>query len=258
MSEGKLVGKTAIVTGAGTGLGTAIAECYAREGAAVVLVGRRANLLEQVAKQIEAAGARALVHAADVSQEADVERLVRVTTETFGALDILVNNAGIAGPVAPIWETPLEGWLQTLAVNLTGPWLCAREALRVMVPRRSGKIINIGSISGKRPLATRTPYTASKLGLVGLTRTLAVEAGPYNINVNHISPGLVDTPRLLELAQKWNRDPDELRASFGAQAALNRIAEPLDIANCALFLASEDSRNITGFDISVDAGTWFS
>ena len=258
MAEGKLAGKSAIVTGAGTGLGAAIAERFAAEGAAVMLVGRRQGLLDEVAGRLAAGGGRALVQTGDVSDEQDVERIVAATIEAFGALDILVNNAGIAGPVAPIWETPLEGWLETLAINLTGPWLCCRAALRHMVQRRSGKIINIGSISGKRPLATRTPYTASKLGLVALTRTLAEEAGPYNINVNNISPGLVDTPRLYELAERWQREPDELRASFGALAALKRIPEPLDIANCALFLASEESRNITGFDINVDGGLWYS
>ena len=135
-----------------------------------------------------------------------------------------------------------------------GPFLATREAAKVMMPKRAGKIINIGSISGKRPLATRTPYTTSKLGLVGMTRTAAAELGEYNINVNVLSPGAVDNDRMTELSQRWGIDRDKFRAGAAALAPLKRVSENEDIASVALFLATDRSRNITGFDINCDAG----
>jgi len=251
--------RVAIVTGAGTGIGRGTALRLAEEGATVVVAGRRVELLEETVAQIsdlDTGGGVAI--AADVSDEAEVGRLFGETVSRFGQVDVLVNNAAIAGEVGNIWELSLDGWNEALAINLTGPWLCTREAARVMMPRSYGKIVNIGSVSGKRPLATRTPYTATKMGLVGLTRTAAAELGEYNINVNNISPGAVDTPRLQELAEKWNRPVDELIEGMASLSALKRISTPADIAECALFLASDRSRNITGFDITVDCGVWFS
>jgi len=258
MSEGQLTGQTAIVTGAGTGIGEAIAALYAAEGANVVITGRRAALLDEAAGKIPASGGRVLAVPADVGDEAAVSHLFKTTVDTFGTVDILVNNAGVAGPIAPIWEQELTGWEATLRSNLTGPWLCARAAAHVMMPRRRGKIINIGSISGKRPLARRTPYTATKMGLVGLTRTLALELGEFNINVNNISPGLVETPRVQELADAAGVTPEALKTQMGNFTALKRISEPEDVAGLALFLATDAARNITGFDINVDAGLWYS
>jgi NAD(P)-dependent dehydrogenase (short-subunit alcohol dehydrogenase family) len=188
-----------------------------------------------------------------------VKELFDRTLEAFGTVDILVNNAAIVGPVGFIWELEdVAGWEETLRVNLTGPWLCSREAARIMIPKRYGKIINIGSIAGKRPLARRTPYVTTKMGLVGLTRTLALELGPYNINVNLISPGLVDTPRVDELSEKYGVSVQELKEGSAALAALRRISQPQDVAALAAFLASDESRNITGIDITVDAGVWYS
>jgi NAD(P)-dependent dehydrogenase (short-subunit alcohol dehydrogenase family) len=258
MSEGQLAGQTAIVTGAGTGIGEAIAMRYAAEGATVVITGRRAALLEEVAGKISATGGRVFAVPADVGEEAAVTALFQSTIDRCGAVDILVNNAGVAGPIAPIWEQDLAGWEATLRTNLTGPWLCARAAARAMIPRRRGKIVNIGSISGKRPLARRTPYTTTKLGLVGLTRTLALELGEYNINVNNISPALVETPRVQELADAAGVTAEALKSQMGSITALKRISEPDDVANLALFLVTDAARNITGFDINVDAGLWYS
>ncbi len=253
----RLSGRVAIVTGGGTGIGAAIARRFAREGAAVVISGRRPGPLSEVAESIAREGGEVRAVACDSATEEGVDRLFREALE-YGQLDVLVNNAAIAGPVAPIWEQELPGWEETLRINLTGPFLCSRAAARAMISRRSGRIINIGSISGKRPLATRTPYTTTKMGLIGLTRTLALELGEYGITVNVISPGAVDTPRLNELAERWRTTVDALRASMAAQAALRRISEPEDIAALAAFLASDEARNITGIDITVDAGVWFS
>lgn len=259
MTQGALAGRVAIVTGAGTGVGTAIARLYAQEGAAVVLFGRRAALLHDTANRITAAGHdRCLVVSGDVSQEAAVDALFAQTLDRFGRVDILVNNAAVAGPTGPIWDLSLADFQETIAINLGGPWLCCRAAAKVMRPQRSGRIINIGSITGKRPLAARSPYAASKLGLVGLTRTLAVELGESNITVNHISPGPIDTPRLEELAKAKQRPLQEFITPFIAASALKRISRPEDIAELALFLAGDRAGNITGVDINVDGGIWFS
>jgi NAD(P)-dependent dehydrogenase (short-subunit alcohol dehydrogenase family) len=257
MTEGRFGGRTAVVTGAGTGIGRAVALAIAGEGAKVVLAGRRRAPLEETREMLKDPGA-GLVFAGDQSSETDVERLFASAVEFGGTVDILVNNAAIAGAVGNIWELELEGWTEALSINLTGPWLCSRAAARIMIPQRSGKIVNVGSVSGKRPLATRTPYTTTKMGLVGLTRTLALELGEYGVNVNLVSPGAVRTPRLDELAEKWDKPVDELISGMAQLAALKRISEPDDIANAVVFLVSDEARNITGFDLTVDAGVWFS
>ncbi len=254
----RLDGKVAIVTGGGTGIGAAIAARFAAEGASVAISGRRANLLDDVAGTIRSAGGTALAVPGDSATEDGVEALFARVAADLGPLDVLVNNAAVAGPVAPIWEQEFEGWQETLRINLSGPWLCSRAATRGMMERKNGNIINIGSMSGKRPLANRTPYTSTKLGLVGLTRTLAVELGAFNVNVNCISPGATAGTRLEELAEKAGITLEQLLAGAAAGAALKRISEPEDIAGLAAFLASPDARNITGMDITVDAGVWFS
>jgi NAD(P)-dependent dehydrogenase (short-subunit alcohol dehydrogenase family) len=255
---GELKDRVAIVTGAGTGIGRGIAELFVEEGASVVITGRRKELLDETLDQIKGGDGQAVAVPADVSEEAEVERLFAETTSRFGQVDVLVNNAAIAGEIGNIWELSLAGWEETIKINLTGPWLCTRAAAKAMMPRRYGKIVNIGSISGKRPLATRTPYTSSKLGLVGLTKTAALELGEYGINVNNISPGAIETPRLAHLAEAWKMTKEELVDDMADKAATKRIGEPRDIAELALFLSTDRSRQITGFDISVDGGIWFS
>jgi NAD(P)-dependent dehydrogenase (short-subunit alcohol dehydrogenase family) len=256
--DARLDGKVAIVTGGGTGIGAAIAARLAAEGASVAISGRRANLLDEVAGAISSDGGTALAAPGDCATEEGVDALFAKVAAELGPLDVLVNNAAIAGPVAPIWEQAFDGWEDTLRINLSGPWLCSRAAAKVMMDRKVGNIINIGSMSGKRPLAKRTPYTATKLGLVGLTRTLAVELGAFDINVNCISPGATSGPRLQELANKAGITLEQLLEGAAAGSALKRVSEPEDIAGLAAFLASSDARNITGMDITVDGGTWFS
>lgn len=256
--ERRLDEKVSIVTGGGTGIGAAIAQRFAQEGAAVAISGRRAEPLQDVVAAILRDGGKAIAVSCDSATEAGVEKLFSEVDERLGPLDVLVNNAGIAGPFAPIWEQEFAGWEETIRINLSGPFLCSRAAARRMMGRGQGNIINIGSMSGKKPLATRSPYTSSKLGLVGLTRTCALELGQYNINVNCISPGAVQTSRLQELADKWGITLEQIVQGASAGAALKRISSPEDIAGLAAFLASPDSRNITGFDITVDAGMWYS
>jgi NAD(P)-dependent dehydrogenase (short-subunit alcohol dehydrogenase family) len=252
-----LQGENAIVTGGGTGIGAAIASHLASLGAAVAISGRRAALLEEQVGRIVAAGGRALAVAGDSATERGVEELFARAERAFGPVSILVNNAAIAGPVAPVWEQDVAGWEETVRVNLTGPWLCARAAARQMIPERRGKIVTIGSISGKRPLAARTPYCATKLALVGLTRTLALELGPYDVNVNLISPGAVNTPRLAELAEKYGVPLEDVIRASAEKRCLNRIPSTESIAQVVEFLVSERGRDVTGIDITVDAGGWF-
>lgn len=250
----RLRGKVAIVTGASQGIGRDIAELFASEGASVALGARKKTQLDEVANSIVAKGGKAIGIGTDISKEEEVKNLVQKTVDAFGTVDILINNAAIAGPVAPIWEISLDKWQETIGINLTGTWLCCREVIKVMKEKNSGRIVNIGSISGKRPLLNRTPYCSSKLALVGLTRTLALEAAPFNINVNNISPGGVLSPRLDELAKAQGIPREELVAQVASWSPLKRLSTGSDVARVALFLCLEDSSNMTGQDINVSAG----
>lgn len=250
----RLNGKVAIITGANQGIGKDMARFFATEGASLALAARKRAPLEEVSKDIVSRGGKAIAIATDISKEDEVKNLVNKTVETYGTIDILINDAAIAGPVAPIWEIGLDKWRETIDINLTGTWLCCKEVVRVMKERNSGRIVNIGSISGKRPLINRTPYCSTKMALVGLTRTLALEVAPFNINVNNISPGGVMSPRLEELARAQGIPTEELVAQASSWSPLKRLSTGLDIARVALFLCLEDSRNMTGQDINVSAG----
>lgn len=252
-----LAGRVAIVTGAGTGIGRAVATQLARRGASVTITGRRRDPLDEARFEIESTGAgEVLVVVGDHSDEEHVDEVFARTQERFGVPDVLVNNAAIAGAVGSIWELSLDEFQAALTANLVGPWLCCRAAARVMRSSNRGTIVNIGSISGKRALATRTPYTTTKAGLIGLTRTLALELGAHGITVNLVSPGPTDTPRLAELAEKWERPLDDLVDDIANQSALKRISSAGDVAEVVLFLASNAARNITGTDITIDGGIW--
>jgi NAD(P)-dependent dehydrogenase (short-subunit alcohol dehydrogenase family) len=228
------------------------------DGASVAITGRTADRLVETQRLASDGIGRILPLAGDTSDESTVADAFDRCVEAFGRLDVLVNNAAIAGPISPIWETDLPGWTEALTTNLTGPWLCCRAAARVMIAQRNGRIVNIGSITGKRPLANRTPYATTKLGLVGLTKTLAVELGPYGITVNVVSPGAIATTRLDDLAQRQGRPLDDLLAEYSSLTTLGRIGVPEDVAEAVAFLASDRARNITGIDLSVDAGLSFS
>ena len=169
-----------------------------------------------------------------------------------------MNNAGVAGPTALCEDVKLSEWEETMVVNLRGPFLCARAALPIMKAQRWGRIINIASISGKRPLPRRTPYTSSKLGLIGFTRTLAAEVGPYDITVNAISPGATKGPRIdaviKNLAFAEGKHENEIAAGLVRDAALGRFVEAADVAALVVFLASDAARNMTGQDFNVSAG----
>lgn len=257
MRDSEASRRVVVVTGAGSGIGRQVAIDFAGDGYLVVLAGRRKAPLDQTRGMLDDPGL-GLALRCDHSVASDVKRLFAAAVEFGGTVDVLVNNASIAGPVGNIWDLSVDEWSETLTSNLTGPWLCARAASRIMIQQKSGSIISIGSVSGKRPLAMRTPYTTTKMGLVGLTRTLAVELGPYNITANLVSPGAVGTERLDELAAKTGRPVADIIGEISAASALNRISKPSDISAAVRFLASSEARNITGFDLTVDAGVWFS
>jgi NAD(P)-dependent dehydrogenase (short-subunit alcohol dehydrogenase family) len=255
----RLKGGVAIITGASRGIGRALAVEFAREGALVALAARSRAELEETQRQVQAAGGRALVAPADLAKEEDIEGLVAATREAFGPVDILVNNAGIAGPTALCEDVKPEDWDYTMAVNVKGPFLCCRAVLREMKQRRKGRIINIGSVSSKRPLVQRTPYTAGKMALIGFTRTLAAEVGEYGITVNLICPGPVSGARiesvLANMAKATGRTRDQVaHEMFLQHSALRRFVDAEDIARLAVFLASHAGRNMTGQDINVTAG----
>jgi len=255
----KLKGEVAIITGASRGIGRAISLEFAREGARLALAARSKTELEETERQVVAAGGQCIVVPTDLTKGEDIEAAVATTRRALGPVDILVNNAGIAGPTANCEDVKPEDWDGTFAVNVRAPFLCCRAVLAEMKQRRKGRIINIGSMSGKRPLAQRTPYTAGKMAIVGLTRTLAWEVGEYGITVNTISPGPVQGPRIesviANMAKASGKPPDEVAYdAFLRHAALRRFVDGADVARMAVHLASEAGRNMTGQDINVTAG----
>jgi NAD(P)-dependent dehydrogenase (short-subunit alcohol dehydrogenase family) len=256
--SGLLQGQTALVTGASQGLGRVIAVRFAREGAHVVLAARSRERLEETAAEIEAAGGSALVVPADLGERGDVEALARRIETEVGALDVIVANSGIAGPTAELWNITPDEWDETMRVNLTGTFLLLRALLPAMVSRKSGSVVVIGSTTGKRPMHGRTPYAATKLGLVGLVRSLAVELGPHGVRANLVSPGGVAGPRIEAVIREQARAAgvtyDEFLAEATEATPLRRLIPPEDVADAALFLASDASRSTTGEDVNVSGG----
>jgi NAD(P)-dependent dehydrogenase (short-subunit alcohol dehydrogenase family) len=203
---GKLDGKVGIVTGGNRGIGAAIAHAYSTEGCAVVVAARDASRLKQTAAEIEATGASVLAVPTDITDEAQVETLFSRTVERFGRLDILVNNAG-AFDGGPLDELTLETWEKVMAVNLRGPFLCTRAAMRIMKPQRSGRIINVASISAQRVRPNSAPYSTSKHGLWGLTQCTALEGREFGIAASCLSPGNTLNERRAQRATVQDEEP---------------------------------------------------
>jgi NAD(P)-dependent dehydrogenase (short-subunit alcohol dehydrogenase family) len=250
--------RVTVITGASQGIGRHVALVFAEAGDSLVLAARNQANLEETAALARETGSEALVLPTDVTDADDVEAMTAAALDRFGRIDVLINNSGIGGPSGPLWELSLDDWRETFAVNVEGVFLVTKTVIPHMIERGSGSVVMIGSITGKRPLWGRTPYASTKSALVGLTRTLAVEAGPHGVRVNLISPGFVIGPRLDWVidAQAEGRgvSAEEVRSELEAEAALNRLTEPEDIARVALFLASEESRGIAGADINVNSG----
>jgi len=244
-------GRTALVTGAGNGLGRAIAIALAGAGARVILAGRDRTKLKTVAAEIEAP---TLVATVDTSDEESVRDLAAALGDE--EVSILVNNAGIAGPVAPLTDIDVAEWDEVFAVNVRGVFLMCRAFVPDMAARGSGDIVNLASVSGKRPLARRTPYTASKMAVIGLTTTLAHEVGPLGVSVNTLSPGPVSGPRMernfAHEAARTGTTAVEAEAALVARSALGRMVTESEVA--AAVLAMLAMPGLTGADIDLSAG----
>ena len=255
-----LAERIAIVTGAAKGMGREICLTLAAAGAHIVLAAREESPLVELAREIEGRGRRVLVHPTDVTEEAAVASLVSHAREAFaGRIDILVNAAGITGPVeTPVWEIDARDWDTVLGVNLTGTFLPTKHVLPTMIAQRYGKIVNISGTSGLRGYKLRAAYSSSKWALRGFTRTVALEVGPYNINVNALHPGIVGGDRMDKLCREKARvrgwTPEQVYREYVEEMALRRVTSAQDIANAVCFLASDDAKNMTGQSVTVDGG----
>lgn len=250
--------KVAIITGASTGLGPVMGKMMAAEGAKVVLAARRAELVEKAAVEI---GDAAVAVQADVTREDDVVAMVDVAMKRWGKVDIMMNNAAAPGTDKYVWENTLENWNATIAIDLTAAFLCSREVLRrSMLERKSGAIVNFSSVAGWRGMPRKSHYSAAKAGLRTLTKVIALETAPYGIRCNCVVPGQIDTELmrnyLKRIAGEEGITYEEMRARFSKAVPLQTASTPEDVANLALFLASDAARTITGQSINVDAGEY--
>lgn len=253
-----LEAKAAIVTGAGSGIGRAIAHALAAHGTAVCIGDINLEAARSVMSEIERADGRAIAVRADVSQRSQVEALVAEATRAFGRLDILVNNAGLQF-IAPIQEYPEDRWDLLIGVMLTGTFLCTKYALPHMMARRWGRIVNISSIHGLVASPYKSAYISAKHGIVGFTRTLALEVADHGITANAICPGYVRTPlvenQIADQARVHGIRPEEVvERIILAPAAIKRLLEPEEIASAVLYLCSEMAGGVTGTTLAVDAG----
>lgn len=250
MSE-SLKGKRVLVTAGANGIGLAIARRFLESGAEV----HACDVDAAACRAVQGSHPRLSVSVADVSSETQVQGLFRELSAKWGRLDALINNAGVSGPTSRLEDTTLEAWHHTLEVNLTGAFLCARSAVPLLRAAGGGAIVNISSVAGRLGFSLRTPYSASKFGLAGLTQTWAMELGPSNIRVNSVLPGVVAGERVERIiaarADAAGVGNDEMRAQLLSGVSLRRMTRPEDVAAQVAFLCSDDGAMISGQSISV-------
>ena len=249
----RLKNKVAIITGAGSGQGRAAALIFSREGAKIAVSDWKPELGDETVTLVKKAGGEAIFIRTDVSESADVQNLVRTTVSTYGRIDILYNNAGVgfSSPLSmsDVINTPEADWDRVIAINLRSMYLTAKYGIPEMIKSGGGSIINTASIAALIGSDSAHAYTAAKGGMVALSRALAVEFGPKNIRVNCICPGAIDTPMIAPVIDPLKKSGQPFMTS-----PIRRLGRPEDIANCALYLASDESSFVTGATLVVDGG----
>jgi 3-oxoacyl-[acyl-carrier protein] reductase len=255
-----LKGRVAMITGPAKGMGPAVTMAFAAEGTRLALLGRDTTAIAPVAAEVREQGGEAIVIPCDLTDVAQCEEAAAATTKAYGRIDILVNVAGGSGPIGKTGvETTAQEFDDIVTLNMNGCFHTMRSVLPTMMAQRYGKIVNVGGTFGMRGRAGRMAYSASKWGLRGITKSFALEVGPYNINVNCVAPGMVDGPRFRDkvcanMAARLGITVDEAAERHAADYALKRVSTDIDVANACLFLASDASRQITGVDLPVDGG----
>jgi 3-oxoacyl-[acyl-carrier protein] reductase len=252
--------KVVLITGPAKGMGAAITRAFAKEGCKLSLIARDTKAAEPLADELRAAGNQAIIAACDLTDASQCEAAARRSLDAFERLDVLVNVAGGSGPIGKTGaETTPEEFDEIVTLNMHGCFHMIRAVLPAMMEQRAGKVVNVGGTFGMRGRAGRLGYSASKWGLRGITKSFALEAGPYNINVNCVAPGMVDGPRFREkvcrdMAARLGISEGEAVERHAADYALKRVTIDEDVANACLFLSSDVSRQITGVDLPVDGG----
>jgi 3-hydroxybutyrate dehydrogenase len=256
----KLDGQVAIVVGSARGIGAAIARTFSEEGARLALVDleKMKAQLDQLAAEIDGKTGRAVVFTADCTVDEQVNKMVDEVVRRWGRIDILINSAGLRGPLVAVQEISEQEWDSVLAVNLKAVFLCCKAVLKVMIQQRSGSIVSISGTAGKEGMALRGSLCAAKWGLLGLTQTIAKEAGPYGIRANIICPGGMDEPDLREMyaerAKGLGMKFSDLEKQVMELTPLRKYAKHEEVARAALFLASSDSSHTTGESLNVSGG----
>lgn len=249
---GRLSSKTALITGGGAGIGRACALAFAREGARVAVLGRRRQPLEQVAAEILAQGGEAMAVVADVTRSPEISAAIEQVVARFGPFQVVVNNAGVTF-VGTADETSEEDWNRILAINLTGTFLVSKAALPVLRRAGGGSIVNLSSVYGLVARRQRTAYTASKGGVTLLTQAMALDHASEGIRVNCICPALVET-EMVRRVLEHTRDPEATLRARIAELPLGRLGKPEDVAQMAVYLASDESSWVTGAALPIDGG----
>lgn len=252
----RLEGKVALITGASTGCGPVMAKLFVEQGAKVLLSARREELVQKAAQD---AGEGALAMRCDVTSEDDVKAMVARAMDEFGRIDILLNNAAAPGQDKWVWDQTLDNFNSTISIDLTAAMLCSREVLKAsMLERKTGSIVNFSSTAGWTGMPRKTHYTSAKAALRALTKTIALEVGPHGIRCNCLVPGSIETELWVNYGKRMATEQgityEQWKEKALASVPLRAISQPIDVANLALFLASEESRTITGQSINCDAG----